>query len=222
MELKMEFSGVGSTKDGKINGVGTIQGGKYDTLKIDGVVTIEGDIEAEILNIDGVCSCNGNLTAKVLDCDGVLTVNGNIRAGKANIDGVVTVEGSKVEADRIDCDGVLSVEGEISADIIEADGKLNAREVVGDHIIIKSYWRTGIRRVFLKFGEKIEEKINKNNKVKYSEIGLIEGTSVELRGVHAKSVSGHDVDIGKGCEIESVSATGELHVHPTAKIAEVL
>ena len=221
MEFRTEFNGVGRTKDGKVNGVGTIQGGKYDTLNIDGVLTIEGDIEAEILNINGVCSCNGNLTAKIFDCDGVLTVNGNIRAGNAKIDGVVTVNGSKVEADRINCDGVLSVEGEISADSIEADGKLNAREVVGDHIIVKSYWRTGIRRVFLKFGEKMGEKIN-NNSVKFSVIGLIEGTTVDLRGVQAKSVSGHDVSIGKGCEIDSVSATGVLNIHPKAKVAAVL
>jgi len=222
MEFKTEFRGVGSTKDGRIDGVGTIQGGKYDTLRIDGVVEINGDIEAESLKINGVCTCNGNLTAKVFDCDGVLNVKGNLRAGDANIDGVVTVDGSKVEADRIDCDGVLSVEGEISADFIQADGKLNALEIVGDHITIKSYWRIGVRGIFFKIGGKIGDKFVRNFREKFSVIGLIEGTTVDLRGVHAKSVSGHDVSIGKGCEIDSVSATGTLHIHPKAKVASVL
>jgi len=221
-ESKMEFSGVGSMKDGKIDGVGTFQGGKYDTLRIDGVVTIEGDIEAESLKINGVCTCNGNLTAKVFDCDGVLTVKGNLRAGDVNIDGLVTVEGSKVEADRIDCDGVLSVEGEISADIIDADGKLNAEEIVGDHITIRSYHRAVFRGLFIQIGGKIGDKFIKRFREKFSVIGLIEGTTVELRGVHAKSVSGNNVNIGKGCEINSVSATGTLNIHPKAKVAVVL
>lgn len=213
----MEFNGKEKktdSKDGKIEGVGTFSGGVYGDLKIDGVCTINGDLEADSLNVDGVCTCNGNITAKKFDCDGVITIAGNLRSGTIDIDGVVKLGGSKVEADRIDCDGVLSINGEISADIIIADGKLNAEEILGDHITIKSYWRRGIRGMFLKGGEKIGGK--------FSIIGLIEGTTVELRGVRAKSVSGQNVYIGKYCEIDKASASGELYIHPTSKVGEVV
>ena len=144
MIINTAFGGVGSVNAGKVDGVGTIQGGVYGELDINGVCTVEGDLKAESISINGVCTCNGNVETKKFDCDGVLTINGNLRAGTADIDGVVTVNGNKIEADRIDCDGVLSVEGEISADVIDADGKLNAKEIVGDRIRIKSYWsRTG-------------------------------------------------------------------------------
>ena len=216
----MEFKGVGiaNTEDGKIEGVGSFQGGIYKNLKIDGVCTINGDIEAESIKVNGVCTCNGNIIAKSFDCDGVLTVEGNLRAGKIDVDGVVTVNGNKIEADRIDCDGVLSTVGEINADYIKADGRLNAEEIVGDHIIIKSYWSNGGKKLLLLLGEKITEKWNS----KMSVIGLIEGTTVELRGVRAKSVNGQNVNIGKNCDIGIVDASGELFIHPTSTIAQVV
>ena len=216
----MEFTGVGTTNavDGKIDGVGTFQGGIYKTLKIDGVCTINGDIEAESIKVNGVCTCIGNIIAESFDCDGVLTVEGNLRAGEIEIDGVVTVNGKKIEADRIDCDGVLSTEGEISADFIKADGRLNAEEIVGDHIIIKSYWSNGAKGLLLLLGEKMREKWNS----KISTIGLIEGTTVELRGVRARSVNGQNVNIGKNCDIGIVDASRELIVHPTSIVAQVV
>ena len=206
------FGGVGSVRGGKIDGVGTIQGGDYEKLDIDGVCTVEGDLKAESIKINGVCTCNGNVEADKFECDGVLTINGNLRAGTADIDGVVTVSGNKIEADRIDCDGVLSVEGEISADVIDADGKLNAKEIVGDRIRIKSYWNRGIVALLFKIGEK--------KSMKFSIIDLIEGTTVELRGVRAKSVNGQNVTIGKNCRIDHVEASGQLNVHPSSQIGE--
>ena len=217
----MEFNGVGSATEGKIEGVGTFAGGVYGKLKIDGVCTINGDLEAESIKVNGVCSCSGSINAGIFDCDGVLTIEGNLRAGTIDIDGVVTVNGNKVEADKIDCDGVLSVEGEISADVIEADGKLNAEEIVGDRIRIKSYWRTGLRGIFVRIGAGVGATIGKKWNSKYSVIGLIEGTEVELRGVKAKTVSGQNVSIGKYCEIERIEASGELNIHPSSKVTEI-
>lgn len=208
--------GVGKFDENKFEGVGTIQGGVYKKLEIDGVCSIEGDIKADSLSFEGVCTCYGNVEAESFECDGVLTINGNLRAGTADIDGVVTVNGDKVEADRIDCDGLLSVNGEISADVIEADGKLNAKEIVGDRIRIKSYWRQGIAALLFKIGGKSEKGI------KFSVVDLIEGTTVELRGVRAKSVNGHDVTIGKNCNIDRVDAGGELSIAPSSIVGEIV
>ena len=211
----MEFSGFGSAGDSKIEGVGTFRGGVYGELRIDGVCTIEGDLEAESLDIDGVCTCTGNVAARKFDCDGVLTIQGNLRVGKADVDGVVTVNGNKIEADEIKCDGVVNVTGEISADIIRANGKINAEAIVGDHIMIKSYWKHGLARLFIRIGERFSMK-------NFSVVDLIEGTTVELRGVRAKSVNGHDVNIGKHCEIDRVDASGSLIVDPTSYVGEVV
>ena len=203
-----------SIAGGKIDGVCNIAGGFYKELHINGVCNIEGDVETESFHIDGVCNCSGSITAEEFDCDGVLTISGNLRAGKADIDGVVTVNGDKVGADRITCDGVLSVDGEISSDVIVAKGKLVAREVVGDEITIKSYWKTsGLAGALVK--------LVSNVSFGYSSVDLIEGTTVDLRGVRAKSVSGQNVMIGKNCEIDRVEASGTLEIHPDARVGEI-
>ena len=210
----MGSEGEGTAANSRIDGVVTCQGGVYGNLSIDGVCRIEGDLEAESLDIDGVCTCTGNVSARVFDCDGVLTVQGNLRVGKADVDGVVTVEGDKIEADEIKCVGVVNVTGEISADIINANGKINAEAIVGDHITIRSYWKHGFAKLFIWIGERFSEK-------NLSVVDLIEGTTVELRGVRAKSVNGHDVSIGRNCEIERVDASGRLYIDPTSRVAHV-
>lgn len=218
----MVFNGVGNVTKDKIQGVGSFSGGVYGDLRIDGVCTIEGDLEADSLNIDGVCTCTGNVNAKAFSCDGVLTIQGNLRAGTADIDGVVTVDGNKIEADKIKCNGVVSVGGEISADEIDADGIINAESIVGDVIAIKSYWKKWYPKLMLRGSKNTDAKsgfaVVGKPIAKFSVVDLIEGTTVELRGVRAKSVNGHDVIIGKNCEIENIDASGELTVHPTARI----
>ncbi|MCL2111289.1 MAG: hypothetical protein FWH32_03370 [Clostridiales bacterium] len=204
----MEFNGVGNATEGRVSGVGNIDGGVHDKLHVDGVCTVSGDFEAESFKVSGVCTCTGDAAAKEFNCSGVLTVERNLRAGNAKVDGIVTVNGGKFEADRIDCKGVLTAKGEVSADIIKADGRICAKEIVGDKITIRSYWQ----RLF--FGLFVP-------KSKISEIDMIEGTTVELHGVHAKSVSGHDVHIGKKCNIDRVDASGELTIHPSARVGEV-
>jgi cytoskeletal protein CcmA (bactofilin family) len=76
----MGHKASGDTTNEKIEGVVAMIGGEYGNLKIDGVVTINGDLGAQDLDIDGVCTVNGGLSAKDFSCDGILTVQGPVRA----------------------------------------------------------------------------------------------------------------------------------------------
>ncbi|MDR3270515.1 MAG: hypothetical protein LBT32_03230 [Peptococcaceae bacterium] len=209
----MEFSGIGKQSSGKIDGVVTIKGGVYDDLDIDGVCTVEGDLETQQLKINGVCTCHGSIAATDFSCDGVLTVHGNVCVTAIDIDGVVTINGGKLEADKIVCDGVLTTEGEISADVIKANGKISAREIVGDDVTIKSYWSNGFTKLLFKITEKTG--------FRFSQIDLIEATTVDLRGVRAKVVNGRNVTIGKNCEIGRVDCSGQLKIDASAIVREI-
>jgi len=206
--MEIEFSGIGKSSKGKIEGIATISGGVYDDLKIDGVCTAKGDIEAKKLNIDGTATCEGSVTCEELDCDGVITIRGNVKAGKIDIDGVATIGGNKMEADRIECDGVITIDGEISADVIFADGFINAKEIVGDSITINSKFKSVLFRLFAP------------KKIKVSSIELIEATTVVLRHTTAKLVSGQDIMIGPGCNIARVDCSGMLKIDPAACVGE--
>ena len=188
------------------DGVGKITGGEYDDVKIDGVCDCNGDIKAEQMNINGVFHCYGSLEAKTILCDGVAEFKAYVKAGKLDVDGVFNVKnGSKIEADEIACDGVIKVNGEISADIINADGYISAKEIVGDKITIKS--RTNFLSDFFTR--------------KFSDIELIEATTVHLSGVKAQSVNGKEVFIGPKCKIENIHCNGTLFVDKSAIVKNI-
>ena len=216
-----EFAGTGAYKatsnkgERVVEGVMVFGGGEFDALRVKGICTSEGPIQAGRLDVNGVFTAQGNVHADDFICEGIVTIEGNLRVKKANIEGVTTVQGDKVEADRIRCGGVLTVGNQLSADLIEADGFINAREIVGDRIYIRSYRRGGIFNVLTKVREAFTD-------LDYSKIDLIEATTIELRGVRAKSVNGQDIKIGPYCVIDRVDCSGLLEIDPGAKVGEVI
>ena len=213
-----KFAGSGVIRDtgkSRIDGVVTFPGGKYEELHVSGVCTAEGPIEADSLTIDGVFTAKSDVSVGKLDCDGVTTIEGNLRAKKADIDGVTTVNGSNVEADHIKCDGVLSAKNQISADLIEAEGFINAKEIVGDRIVIRSFRKSTFFNLYLKIKETFMGP-------DFSKIDLIEATTIELRGVRAKEVNGQNIVIGPACIIDRVDCSGALTIDADAKVGEII
>lgn len=208
------FSGVGNMQNGRVDGVVSFPGGVYGDLNINGVATAEGPIETLNLDISGVFNARSDVHCQELITTGVVTIDNNLRAKTVKIDGVVTVHGNKVEADRIVCEGVLTASGQISADFIDAQGFINAPEIVGDHLSIQSRSRS----FFFKMWVKIKEAVGST----HSKVGLIEATTINLRGVHAHTVSGQDITIGPDCFIDRVEASGKLFIDNEAEVTEVI
>jgi hypothetical protein len=228
--------------DLKLQGVQTSSGGTYDSVKIDGICTVNGDLDGQRIDVDGVTTFNGNLSGGVFDCDGTTTVNGNLalegmtcdgvvsvngtvalghmecggvltisetlRAQTIGINGVVTVRGSRVEADKVVCRGALNVDGELNAEIVDADGFIKAREIVGERVVIQSH-TNGFVTLLRWF------------KPDAGSFDFIEATEVDLRKVRAKVVHGHTVTLGKNCNIETVDCSGTLHIDPSAKVGTI-
>lgn len=208
------FRGVGNFENGRIDGVMSFPGGIYENLDINGVATAEGPLEALSLDISGVFDGRSDVTTNTLKTTGVVTINNNLRVTSANIDGVVTVHGPAVEAERIICDGILTASGRVSAKEIDAQGYINAREIVGESISIQSHTRS----FFYKIWTNLKEAVGSQD---YSKVDLIDANTVTLRGVHAGTVRGRVVSIGPGCRVDRVSALESLHIDPDAVVTEV-
>lgn len=189
-----------------IDGAGSIDGGEYGIVKIDGMATCSGALSAESVHVDGMFKCKGSLSVEHFHCDGMARIEGNVKAGKIVADGMLAIKGgTKIEADEIDCDGMIKISGEISADRIVSDGCIDAEEITGDSIVIHSH-----RHFYIPFFWTARSRIT-----------LIEATTVELRGVIAASVNGKDVRIERGCRIESVDCSGTLWISPWARVKNV-
>jgi cytoskeletal protein CcmA (bactofilin family) len=208
-----------------IDGVSTVSGGSYNLVDIDGVCTINGDLKADRIDIDGVTTINGSLgggdldvngtttirggvDVKQIDIDGVCTIEGNLRIQTGSIDGCVSVKGSRAEAEAIHCDGYLKVNGELNAEVVEADGYIDAREIVGERIVIRS--RSN------KFANFI-----RRFKINLGTFDFIEATQVDLTNVRAKVVHGKNIVIGKKCNIDTIDCSGTLSIAPSATVKEI-
>ncbi|CAK7062508.1 MAG: hypothetical protein DELT_03094 [Desulfovibrio sp.] len=190
-------------QDFSFDGKGTMNGGEYSTIIIDGIAECTGDLKAEHLDIDGIFKCAGAVDAGIVECDGVAEFGAGVSAKKVIADGVVKLK--RLEADEIDCDGYIKAEGEVSADTMQVDGCIHAKEIVGDNIDINS--RSGKISGFLTR--------------KTSAIDLIEATTVRLRGVTAQTVSGKDITIGPHCKIKTVDCSGTLSIDKKAKVENI-
>lgn len=194
-------------QDIHLEGTGSLPGGEYGRVDLDGVIRCKGNLKAASLEIEGVFNCDGSIETGRMLCEGVSVVSGDIRATSLDVQGVLKVKsGTRLEADTIRCEGVIKIDGEVSADRIDADGIIVAREIVGDTLCIRSI----PYRRFLPFLHPTK-----------SRIALIEATTVELHGVVAESVNGVDVTIGRRCIIENVDCSGKLIIHPEARVRHV-
>lgn len=195
-------------KEFRIEGLGIISKGEFETLKIDGVSTCKNDMKAANIQISGVLNCTGAVDAGELYCKGIAEFKSNIRAVKMQVEGVVSnTGGSKIEAGEIICTGIITTKGEISADIINAEGCIEADEIVGDQIRIYSHYRTPKLIAFL-------------NRVK-SKARMIEATTIDLRGVSAKVVNGRDITIGPACHIEHLDCSGSLYIDESSVVRNI-
>lgn len=213
--------------DYNVEGVSKINGGVFGRMRVDGVGTCTDDVKADEMLINGVFKCLGAVEAGLLETEGTAEFRSNIRAKRLVVDGVLTVKADgKIKSEQITCNGVITVRGngiieaddikcdgvitanEISADVIYADGVINAKEITGDKITIRSRNHTidKIARFFWK---------------RFSNVELIEATTIDLRGVIAKSVNGRDIVIGPGCSIDTLDCSGTLIIDKTAEVRNI-
>lgn len=234
MEQKIKYTN--SELECKAEGIQTIKGGEFHSVHVSGIVTIQGDILTNQMHVEGISTIKGAVKAASLRVNGVtnisddivsqdvkveavMNLSGNLKADSLTIQGLIRSKGDKVEAEMICCKGILNFEGEISADQIKAEGIIRADQICGDQISIESasmepyHWlKRGIRSLIgLEEGERDP----------FSQIDLIEGTTVTLKNVRAKEVNGHDITIGDNCMIDKVDCDGTLCVSRTATIGEI-
>lgn len=200
-----------------IEGIGSMNGGQFMDLRIEGVGSNKGDIIADRIMVEGVFKSTGYIETNLLDSEGVCDFYGNIRAKRITIEGVINMKDSqKIEAESLYCEGLLNSGGDLYVDSLKAAGCLKVRGIYGDIIDINSHGKT------MNSFKKLLEKINLVSHTCGSKITTIEATSIQLSGVSAQTVNGHDIVIGPGCEIDTIDCSGTLKIHESSKVNHIL
>lgn len=200
----------------KLSGVTHASGGTYENVKVEGVASINGDMNCEVMRIQGVSTFNGNIHCTELDVGGTCKVKGSVRGGKCRLTGLLTVDGD-LEADVFTGSGSFQVGGSINAE--EVDIKYvygsGAEEVCGEKIKIWKETTSGAV-------EFIMDLIPWRHKGRKFQCRLVEGDTINIENVAADVVRGTSVIIGPECEIELVEYHESLEVYPGAVVRKTV
>jgi len=185
----------------RCEGIGSVNGGTYDRLYVDGVFTAKGPIKANQLNGEGVMKFSA-LSAETMTLEGVTKVNGLLEAGSCNSEGVL-------KAGAIIVSGDLYSDGVVNTNILQADNATLLHNRRKDSI-------RPITRIRAFFSGR--DLPNEEN----ARIRDIEANKLVIEDYSVQKITGKDVVIGKGCIVDKVVATASLKIHRTAQVRDFI
>ncbi len=214
----LKISGSGDIKGSvdavsiKVSGSGDIEGNvKAESIKVSGSGGMEGNVDVEDIILTGSGDIKGDLNCKILKIFGSADIGGNVSSDEVSIFGSGDI-GGNCESEIFNANGSFGIGGLLNAGEIhiEIGGKCRVKEIGGERIEVKkssSNVLDGIlKALFMKKGELISE--------------VIEGDDIYLEFTKADVVSGKNVYIGRGCEINKVEYMNEIKVSKECTVKE--
>ncbi|EKQ56679.1 MULTISPECIES: hypothetical protein [unclassified Clostridium] len=195
--------------DINLEGIGTVNGGNYKSIKITGVGTILNNITCEQFNSEGVCKVNGSIGCNNIYVEGTFNSLGSIEAGEKVIINGMVKSGENIQGREINISGRINVNGLLSGDKIKIIliGKNRVKEIGGEEITVLQEKKSFIN------GTIIPNKLICDS---------IEGDIITLENTECEMVRGTNVNIKSGCKIKKIEYTGEIFIDPKSKVENVV
>lgn len=193
----------------RIDGLGTVQGGTYNDIKIEGLVKIVGPVEFNRMVCQGVCTAKSPLLGKRLEVEGILRSSDDIKIKQLAIEGVVESKLCKIYADEIKVEGLLSCKGEVNADRVIINGCMKIEDLFGDVIEINYGVRLGL---FIQ-GHFFKGRYNKAKQISCSKL--------YANNIRCSSILAQDIVLENHCVVDVIHCDGTLKYDSTCKIGEI-
>jgi len=217
-----------SRTDVKINGDGSLSGGTYGAVTVNGAGTINGDIDCVRYTINGASTSNGRVVAQEITVNGQGTFNGEVQATSMTVNGDASIRdgvgiskftikghatvGGSIAAHEVVVRGFLKGAGDCQAESFSGEGAFTVAGLLSADIIdVKIYGTCSAREIG---GEKITVRSPQGFQSitqiftfwaeKRLTVDTIEGDDVFLESVTAKTVRGRNVTIGTDCKVDVV------------------
>lgn len=147
-----------------INGFGSTNGGKFETVQLNGNGTINGDVMCTNFVCNGTGTVNGSLSASSARITGNGKINGNLETKVLNIEGRGSIKGyslvkklkvsgkgffgGNVIAETINLNGKTYMDGNCETDIFVAEGQFAIGGLLsGDEINIHIYGESKAKEI---------------------------------------------------------------------------
>lgn len=204
-----------------IDGIGSLSGGEYNEVKIDGIGRLKRPLTAKKITIDGIFKAKAPFTADEIIVDGVVRAFKDIKAKTVFVDGVLKMRRCKLYTDSLESDGIIVCNREINADRVDIKGLCSVSAIYGDDVSIQSN-RVQKNRVSnvvkplstLYFGRSLDPE--------YSLVDTIECTHIEGHNIKCKTIRAESVKLTGKCEIKTLYCDGDIEAEKTCKIGKII
>lgn len=225
-----------------INGVGSVNGGAFHKVEINGKGTVNNDIECEKFNCNGTGTIHGNVKTEKGKISGAAKIHGSVKAETLSVNGSASISeavlcqklevagnssiGGSAKSDEMTINGKATIAGDCEAEVFRAEGAFKIEGLLNAETIdIKLFGESKAKEIggrVIKVSQHRESlfKLIKSIFPLKLEAELIEGDDIELEGTSALVVRGKNVKIGKNCEIGIVEYSGEYECSPDSEVKE--
>lgn len=230
-------------QDAKVSGAGSIGGGVYADVVLNGAGTVNGSIDCVNYTVNGAGVLQGDLVAQTASFNGSGTVNGSAQVGALTVNGDGSVRdgagigalvvkgnltvGGGFAARTVDIRGRMRVGGDFTCDSLTGECQLDVAGALNAPVIdVRAYGDcratriTGDRITILEgrgFGSILS--VFGRQEFKANEVV---GQAVHIENVVASLVRGDTVALGNGCRVGRVEYTTSYTPMPGVAVTEVV
>ena len=205
----------------RIGGIGSVSGGEYDSIQIDGIGKLKGRIKANQISASGMSRSKGEIEASLLNINGIHKAKRIIKVREAAINGVLRLKTASLHADKINCTGCLYCGRELSADQISIQGIFSISHIYGDTVRLVSDETAHLpigrkSRLFcrLLFGFRIPDGASRADYVECTELVA---SNTKFKTIHAGSVT-----LSQNCEVDKIYCDGPVTADSTCTIGKII
>jgi len=213
-------------KNERVDGIGSVYGGEYDTISFDGIGKLKGAATAKKVTVDGLFKGKGKLTTDEMLIDGIARVFRDIKAKNVVIDGILKLRRASLYACKITCDGIIIGNREVSADEIIVDGICSVSKMYGDNIILKNNQDKGIGMQNLKVPVQLKPflklYLGRDISTTHSIVDVLECTNLEAEDIKAKVIRANNVKLKGNCVVDKLFCDGEIFIDDTCQVKEII
>lgn len=210
----------------RIEGIGSLHGGEYESIKVEGMGKLKRDAKADQVTIEGMFKSKGKLEAEEVAIEGMARVFRDMKVKRLNINGMLKVRHAKINAESIYCDGFLTCTGEVLADDIQIYGVCSVAKMYGDTIYISHQngdIHIGDKEQLLKIVSSLGRMyLGRKVSINYNLVDHVECTKLTASGLRAKTVRADSVTLTDGCCVDKLYCDGEMHIDQSCKIGQII
>ncbi len=202
----------------KIEGVGSIYGGEYESILVEGMGKLKGDAKVQTINIDGTFKSKGRIIAEKINIDGFARIYRDIKVKHLTLEGTLKLRRANVNAELVHSDGFLTSTKEISADEILIKGTCSVKKLTGDQIQINHQAPSGKNVIHGNWliAPYFGRKVSTNRCL----VDVIECTHLKANGLNAKIVRAGSVRL-EDCRINRLYCDSEPKMLKNCKIKHI-